>query len=242
MLLPILTAASCTWLGRKPVPPPEPPTPPSYHAASVAVLIGLCSIVFLALYVYIRYKWPVWFDIVARTAFEKVDADGSRVVNANEFYTSVLWLYLTLNEYGVRCCAPEKAVVTDIMRGMDIDHNGSLDYREFKSALEIISQQVLGRFLTQLGFTLLCPPAATVLCANIYHGWTFTGCASRLPDWLTGAAALIPPSIPVTLLSTLLMLMLPLGLSAMDARAKRKVEKRAAALLGQGEAAANKAD
>ena len=54
-------------------------------------------------------------------------------------------LYLELADYGLQCPAPERETVESIMKAMDNDCNGTLDYEEFAATVKELTKQTLSR-------------------------------------------------------------------------------------------------
>jgi len=212
------------------------PSPPeqldSSRLVPMCILASIISSVLLAGYLYLRRKWPVWFHAAAEKAFKEVDHNNSGTVDAEEMYTCVLWIYLTLNEYGLKVCAPDRQVVEGIMKASDVDRSGALDFEEFKRALDVLMGQTLGRAMTQLVFTLLCPPISGLLIRGVVALWLLVVPADIVPEQLRErlhlreVGDLIPESVPVLLLSTLLMLSLPFGLARVDEASKAALISR----------------
>ena len=198
----------------------------SAKPAPVLTLAGLVCFFILAGYVYVKRQWPVWFEQCALRAFSEVDRDRSGTIDKEEFYTCVIWLYLTLNEYGLKCCAPDRQTVTEIMSEGDSDESGSLEYPEFKQALDVLMAQTLGRFTTQLAFTMACPPLASAIVDGARKFVQLTPASLAVPLWLEDAGALVPDSVPALVLSTVLMVTLPAGLSYVDRLSKRALHER----------------
>ena len=192
----------------------------------MCILAAIVSSVLLAGYLYLRRKWPVWFHAAAAKAFKEVDHNCSGTVDAEEMYTCVLWIYLTLNEYGLKVCAPDRPTVEAIMNASDVDRSGQLDFEEFKSALDVLMGQTLGRAMTQLVFTLLCPPISGLLIKCVVALWVLAVPADIIPEQLREVGDLIPESVPVLLLNTLLMLSLPFGLARVDEASKAALISR----------------
>ena len=197
----------------------------------VFILAGIVSSVLLAGYLYLRSRWPIWFQAAAEKAFKEVDRNGSGTVDKEEMYTCVLWIYLTLNEYGLKCCAPDRMVVEGIMNASDNDSSGELEFEEFKRALDVLMAQTLGRATTQLVFTLLCPPMAGLLISGVAALWARVVPADLMPGQLREVGDLIPASVPVLVLSALLMLSLPFGLAKVDDVSKAALNKRRSELV-----------
>ena len=118
------------------------------------------------------------------------------------------------------------------MRASDIDKSGTLDFEEFKRALDVLVGQTLGRAMTQLGFTLLCPPISGLLIKGAVFLRYLVAPADIVPKQLyerlhvREVGELIPESVPVLLLSTLLMLSLPFGLAQVDKASKAALISR----------------
>ena len=106
------------WFAALPSPPEQLD---SSRLVPMCILASIISSVLLAGYLYLRRKWPVWFHAAAEKAFKEVDHNNSGTVDAEEMYTCVLWIYLTLNEYGLKVCAPDRQVVEGIMKASDVD-------------------------------------------------------------------------------------------------------------------------
>ena len=62
--------------------------------------------------------------------------------------------------------------VESVMKAMDGDGNGTLDYAEFEATVKELTQQTLSRALTQLFCVLLCPPAAALRLPTLCSAWT----------------------------------------------------------------------
>ena len=216
-------------------PPPSLPDPEqldSSRLVPMCILAACISTVLLAGYLYLRRRWPVWFHLASEKAFKEVDRNNSGSIDADEMYTCVLWIYLTLNEYGLKVRAPDRLTVEDIMKASDIDKSGTLDFEEFKRALDVLVGQTLGRAMTQLGFTLLCPPISGLLIKGAVFLRNLVAPADIVPKQLyerlhvREVGELIPESVPVLLLSTLLMLSLPFGLAQVDKASKAALISR----------------
>ena len=213
-------------------PPPTLPEPePEPELKTYVILAVLVISALLAGYAYLKARWPVWFAAAAEAAFKEVDRDGSGSIDKEELYTCVLWLYLTLNEYGLKVCAPDRETVDEIMRVSDVDGSGALEMDEFKRALDVLTAQTLGRATTQLVFTLLCPPAAATLIEGVGAVWGMLLPGGLFPTWLQEVGGIIPESVPVLVLSALLMLLLPLGLSQVAAAPRLGLEPQPPAPL-----------
>ena len=210
------------WFGRS----SSAPELDSSRLVPMCILAAIVSSVLLAGYLYLRRKWPVWFHAAAAKAFKEVDHNCSGTVDAEEMYTCVLWIYLTLNEYGLKVCAPDRPTVEAIMNASDVDRSGQLDFEEFKSALDVLMGQTLGRAMTQLVFTLLCPPISGLLIKCVVALWVLAVPADIIPEQLREVGDLIPESVPVLLLNTLLMLSLPFGLARVDEASKAALISR----------------
>ena len=211
--------------GHVTAPPPPLPPEPDGSLGPVFILAAIVSSVLLAGYLYLRARWSVWFHAAALKAFNEVDRNGSGTIDKEEMYTCVLWIYLTLNEYGLKCRAPDRMTVEGIMNASDVDSSGALDFQEFNRALDVLMAQTLGRATTQLVFTLLCPPMAGLLISSVTALWALLLPASFLPDRLREVGDIIPESVPVLLLSALLMLSLPFGLARVDDVSKAALNK-----------------
>ena len=216
-------------------PPPSLPDPEqldSSRLVPMCILAACISTVLLAGYLYLRRRWPVWFHLASEKAFKEVDRNNSGSIDADEMYTCVLWIYLTLNEYGLKVRAPDRLTVEDIMKASDIDKSGTLDFEEFKRALDVLVGQTLGRAMTQLVFTLLCPPISGLLIKGAVFLRYLVAPADIVPEQLyerlrvREVGELIPESVPVLLLSTLLMLSLPFGLAQVDKASKAALISR----------------
>ena len=210
------------WFG----PSSSAPELDSSRLVPMCILAAIVSSVLLAGYLYLRRKWPVWFHAAAAKAFKEVDHNCSGTVDAEEMYTCVLWIYLTLNEYGLKVCAPDRPTVEAIMAASDVDHSNALDFEEFKNALDVLMGQTLGRAMTQLVFTLLCPPISGLLIKCVVALWVLAVPADIIPEQLREVGDLIPESVPVLLLNTLLMLSLPFGLARVDEASKAALISR----------------
>jgi len=191
--------------------------------ATVVVIIGLVA---LAAGSYLRARWPAMFEAAVRSAFAKVDSDGSGNVDREELYTGVLWLYLTCNDYGLRCSAPEKALVLEIMSIIDVDGSGTLDYKEFKQVLIVFSEQIFARAGMQLIFTILCPPTAGLICEIMEKVWSTLVPAALIPPRLVVASQYVPDAAPVVTVTTILTLLLPWALACVDALSSKASESR----------------
>tara|TARA_B110001452_G_C15222590_1_gene423810 strand:+ start:84 stop:977 length:894 start_codon:yes stop_codon:yes gene_type:complete len=193
-------------------------------AGLTAVLIGLAIF-------YIRNRWTLWFDKAANAAYKQCDADSSGEIDKHELYTGVLWLYLKLNEKGLRCTAPTRAFVEELLESCDKNASGTLDYHEFKQVVRLLSAQTLARALTQVNFLLLCPAIAVGTCRIVSHTPLPALVSANTPRWLQLAAGLLPASVAPLAISSSLMLMLPVFLSLIDARAERAVQNEKARQL-----------
>ena len=87
---------------------PDPEQPDSSRLVPMCILAACISTVLLAGYLYLRRRWPVWFHLASEKAFKEVDRNNSGSIDADEMYTCVLWIYLTLNEYGLKVRAPDR--------------------------------------------------------------------------------------------------------------------------------------
>lgn len=198
---------------------------------SFGALAGLTALVIGASVFYIRNRWTLWFDKAAHAAYKQCDTDSSGEIDKHELYTGVLWLYLKLNEKGLRCHAPTRAFIEELLESCDKDASGTLDYHEFKQVVRHLSAQTLARALTQINFLLLCPAIAVGVCRVVAHTPLPALVSAHTPRWLQLAAALLPSSVPPLAISSSLMLMLPVFLSLIDTRAERAVQNEKARQL-----------
>ena len=89
-----------------------------------AIIVAAC----VSTWWYLKTTWPKRFEGAVRHSFNKVDVDKSGEIEEEELYTCVLWLYLTCNEWGLKCIAPEKYTVIEIMKSIDVDKSGTLNW------------------------------------------------------------------------------------------------------------------
>ena len=89
-----------------------------------AIIVAAC----VGTWWYLKTTWPKRFEGAVRHSFNKVDVDKSGEIDKEELYTCVLWLYLTCNEWGLKCIAPEKYTVIEIMKSIDVDKSGTLNW------------------------------------------------------------------------------------------------------------------
>ena len=206
--------------------PPGPPPPRDEHLllldSDVKLLVALVLALILAAYLYVRRRWPTWFERASVSAFKAADRDQSGAIDREELFIAVLKLYLTLNEYGVRCCAPERETVNVIFDAADVDGNGTLEYDQFRAAMLVLSQQTFGRFAVQLAGTVGCPPVAALLLRTLAPHLPEAERCWWLPARLVRMGRLVPHAVPVLLLSCVLFaLAWPWGTAAVDAGATR---------------------
>jgi hypothetical protein len=176
------------------------------------LLLGV--LILLGALIFIRRKWPIWFDIFAAKAFASTDVDGSGGLDTSELYTAVLELYLLLNAFGVRVRAPTRQRVTIIMKEVDVDGSGTLDLAEFKRVLRVLTELVAGRMVTQIGLTICAPLAAPIVCRAV--GSVSLYLASLLNVSAPAFFSRLPASLPVTITSALLMLTITPALNWVD--------------------------
>lgn len=127
----------------------------------------------------------------------------------------VICLYLTLNEYGVKCCAPDRAAVNRLFDATDMDKSGGLNYEEFRRTILVLSEQMAGRFLFQLVGTVMCPVIASILFEYLQPHLPAEG--GILPARVVRVGSLIPEAVPVLILSAILFMQIwPFGTGAVD--------------------------
>ena len=192
---------------------------------SFGTLVGLTAVLIGLAVFYIRNRWTLWFDTAANAAYKQCDTDSSGEIDQLELYTGVLWLCLKLNEKGLRCKAPTRAFVEELLESCDKNASGTLDYHEFKQVVRHVSAQTLARALTQVTFFGLCPAIAIGICRIVALSPLPALVSAHTPRWLQLTAALLPTSVGPLAISSSLMAMLPVFLSLIDARAERAVQK-----------------
>jgi len=220
----LLQPAAAGWFGREPPPAPPPPPPPFPIAAAAAIL----AIIVVALVVSIGYfahsRWRRWKQVAIQEAFDEADADGSGKVDKDEFYSCVLVIYLTINQYGCSVRCPFRSVVYELYDTLNMDGGAEprggdgLDIKEFTLAIEVLLAQVFTRALTSAGFLFCCPVAASAIVDTVaaaleelhpYHGLA-------LPAWAVAVSDLVPESVPSQVLTALFMLAMPWALKMLD--------------------------
>ena len=194
--------------------PPPPPEEDFLHQ-DLLTLGALLGCLLLAIIFYVRAHWTTWFDKMTLAAFKDVDRDGSGNIDREETYLCVVCLYLTLNEYGVKCCAPDRATVKKIFDATDSDKSGRLDYEEFRKTILVLSQQTAGRFIFQLVGTIMCPMIASIIFQYLDPYLPAKG--GVLPNRVVRVASLVPDAVPVLILSALLFMQIwPYGTGVVD--------------------------
>jgi len=199
---------------------PRPPTSWHLRYSSLVTLLALVFSVTLPLYLKVRMWYKVWLDAATKRAFEQVDSDRSGCINAKELYSSVLALYLNLNQYGLFVVSPERPVVDQIMKDIDAkgNGNGTLDFEEFAHAMQVLTAGAASRVATTVALTAMCPLAASYIVSTIAAAWTAAAFdADTFPLWLWKALELIPGWLPETLLSTLMLMLRPFAQDAVAA-------------------------
>ena len=122
---------------------------------------------------------------------------------------------MTLNEYGVKCCAPDRATVNRLFDATDVDKSGRLNYEEFRETILVLSQQVAGRFIFQLVGTIMCPIIASIIFS--YLEPHLPAKDGVLPSRVVRVASLVPDAVPVLILSAVLFMQIwPYGTAAVD--------------------------
>lgn len=212
-----------------PPPPPPPSTPESQSILDVSVillLVFIVSVSFVIVAFYIKRQWPVWFEECCKKAFQAADKDGSGSLTRDELYTGVLELYLTMHLYGVPAKAPTRQKVMNIMDDIDVDNSGTLDYSEFKRILQVLSELILQRALTQFSLTLVCPFLASYIvlalkwaCADVMYYASLSA-----PATLTNLTKMLPGTLDETIVTTIMMLSVRPALNLVDKRAEASAE------------------
>ena len=198
-----------------PPPPPPPPPPSDYLEQDLMTLAALLGCLLLAMIYYVKSNWTAWFDTITLAAFKDVDRDGSGDIDHEESYLCVVCLYLMLNEYGVKCCAPDRATVRAIFDATDMDKSGRLNYEEFRKTIFVLSQQTAGRFIFQLVGTIMCPVLASIIFE--YAAPYLPTNDGVLPHRVVRVASLIPEAVPVLIISFFIFKFIwPWGTAAVD--------------------------
>ena len=185
-------------------PPPAPPSPPDedYLEQDLLTLATLVAGLLVAVIFYVRSHWTTWFDQLTLSAFKDVDRDASGNIDRDETYLCVVCLYLTLNEYGVKCCAPDREAVKKIFDATDSDKSGRLDYNEFRKAIFVLGQQTAGRFIFQLVGTIMCPILAHFILEFLEP--YLPAKDGILPNRVIRVATLVPDAFPTLILSAVI--------------------------------------
>ena len=183
----------------------------SSELTNAGTLLLVSALLAAAAAAVLRKRWQSWFDRTVEDAFNACDRDSSGGIDASELYLGVLWLYSHMAAYGVRGRPPSRQQAFAILKVNDHDHDNCLNLAEFKSVLSQLSVKLLQRALLQGSFVLLCPALGG-------GAWALLRRAAPLTAAAVGADGCLP-SLPPTLLSCGLMLLLPSLLARVDALA-----------------------
>ena len=183
----------------------------SSELTNAGTLLVVSALLAAAAAAVLRKRWQSWFDRTVEDAFNACDRDSSGGIDASELYLGVLWLYSHMAAYGVRGRPPSRQQAFAILKVNDHDHDNCLNLAEFKSVLSQLSVKLLQRALLQGSFVLLCPALGG-------GAWALLRRAAPLTAAAVGADGCLP-SLPPTLLSCGLMLLLPSLLARVDALA-----------------------
>ena len=174
-------------------PPPVAPPPPTFiyswyiYAVALAGASAPLGVLFIALYTYWRRNWRTWTESWIKAAFIKTDLDKSGKISADELYVGVCETYLMMHAYGLNIKAPSRESVVKLLKDMDDDDSGEIDYEEFKELLQELMLAQSSRICTQLGLTVLSPVSAGYVVDGIKYAWIALALPSLpfLPDSLT---------------------------------------------------------
>jgi len=187
---------------------------------ALITLLVLVVVVAFPLFILIRKRYKIWVEAATKSAFHQVDSDNSGSIDAEELYSSVLALYLCLNQYGIYVIAPERPVVDQIMKEIDArgSGDGTLDYQEFSEAIEVLTAGAASRVVTTIILTAVCPLLASYTISAIVWAWTSSAVdLTTLPLWLRASLELVPGWLPETLLATVLLMLRPFAQDAVAA-------------------------
>ena len=199
-----------------------------YAAIAAGLVVSTTTLIFGA--IFLKRRWPSIFDAACKSAFAATDVDKSGRIEKEELYSGVLELYLLLHAYGIMCYAPKRAIVDQLYDDADSDLSGGLDYLEFNQILAVLSEQTLGRAMTQLAFTALCPLIAGMVCAAISEAVDTV--VLPLPSVFAGLVGHLPDGIGSMMLSTFLMLSMHPALSKIDSMAEKRNRAKTAHVPG----------
>lgn len=169
---------------------------------------------------YLRSKWPVWFAAFIDQVYKDTDTNDDGVVSYEECYTGILRLYLTVNEYGIRCYSPDRSTVMQKIQAIDSDASGTLSKHEFIAVMKTFQEDILARATTLLLFAFLCPIIASAICQQLCY-LVPEGLSTSLVEYLPAAVL----SLPATILSTVLMLLRPVVTRAFDKKQVKKLKE-----------------
>eukprot|EP00968_Pinguiococcus_pyrenoidosus_P006958 scaffold462_cov195-Pinguiococcus_pyrenoidosus.AAC.28 len=122
---------------------------------STAVVLGISLSVAVAgvAVFYVYHNFEAWVDRHLDATFHNVDIDNSGTIERAELYAAVLEFYCEINLYlSVR--PPKRETVIEMAEVLDTDEAG-MKIDEFKRFMRVISQQILGRALTQVTVSFL---------------------------------------------------------------------------------------
>ena len=175
----------------------------------MVILISVLIVILVPIGLFVRFRFTRWKANATRKAFQDVDSDKSGTVDAEELYASVLALYLTLNQYGLYVVAPDRKVVDALLKEVDArgNKNGKLDYDEFAEVMQTLTAGALTRCVTTILLTAVCPGIASFIvtsCADVPIS------IDAFPVWLQTTVKFVPPGLPETSLTTLLLMLRPI--------------------------------
>ena len=121
-------------------------------------------------------KWSRWTVHVQKS-----------IGNQARLYVGVCETYLMMHAYGLNIKAPSRESVVKLLKDMDDDDSGEIDYEEFKELLQELMLAQSSRICTQLGLTVLSPVSAGYVVDGIKYAWIALALPSLpfLPDSLT---------------------------------------------------------
>ena len=107
---------------------------------------------------------------------------------------------------------------------MDTDNSGCINKAEFKSVMERILLQTVGRMVTQFGLTILCPMTATHVCAAMRYlvASAMAMLALETPSMLVELGANLPDSLDETITAGAMMLAINPALAVIDSLSTKR--------------------
>jgi len=134
----------------------------SHVLSAVTLFASFVALVVL----WLRHRWNTFYESAVEGAFSSLDMDQNGLIDSKELYAGVLLIYMRLKGL-VRLRVPTHDSVMRLLQVTDVDDNGLLDAEEFRHTMDLLSGQLLARFLVQVVLILSCPFLASVAVKGV---------------------------------------------------------------------------